>query len=89
MKTAPPQDETPPQGGRRPHRTAEEKAERAYTIRLTVFAALSTTFTVVFLAWMWGTIAPQPPVLATFIGSSMSTTHEAIEEQAQRLSMDR
>ncbi|MEU0390683.1 hypothetical protein [Streptomyces chartreusis] len=50
---------------------------------------LCTSATVVFLAWLWGTIAPQAPVLATFTGGSISRAQEAIEGQAQRFSIDR
>ncbi|MGW3095830.1 hypothetical protein ACWDCC_20560 [Streptomyces sp. NPDC001102] len=82
MKTAAIQDQL------RPHRTAKEAAERAETIRLTITAAIGTIITVVFLGWLWSTIAPIYPVLAPFVEDSIITTHNAIGEQAQRFSGD-
>ncbi|WP_329295444.1 hypothetical protein [Streptomyces sp. NBC_01455] len=60
--------------------------ERASTIRLCLSASIGTVFTVVFLAWLWGTIAPQPPGLLERLAYDPRTAaQQAIEGQAQRL----
>lgn len=67
-----------------PRTTAEE---RASTIRLCVSASIGTVLTVIFLGWLWGTIAPQPPgPLENVAREPATTAQHAIEEQAQRLS---
>ncbi|QFZ78379.1 hypothetical protein GFH48_38370 [Streptomyces fagopyri] len=70
--------------GRVPRTTTQE---RASTIRLCVSASIGTVLTVIFLAWLWGTIAPQPPgPLENVAREPATTAQHAIEEQAQRLS---
>ncbi|MFE5143615.1 hypothetical protein ACFRDV_39280 [Streptomyces fagopyri] len=57
------------------------------TIRLCVSASIGTVLTVIFLAWLWGTIAPQPPgPLENVAREPATAAQHAIEEQAQRLS---
>ncbi|MGW7262222.1 hypothetical protein [Streptomyces sp. NPDC054842] len=79
--------ELPPQrAGTSGSRSVAERPEDASTVRLTVMATVGTLFTAVFLGWLWGTIAPQPPILATFVQDSVGVTHSLVERQAQHLS---
>ncbi|WP_189931507.1 hypothetical protein [Streptomyces aurantiogriseus] len=56
---------------------------------MTIVAAVLTIFTVVFLGWMWGTIAPQPPqALTNFVQDFTSATQSILEEQVEHLSQD-
>ena len=71
-------------------RVSRTRAEEcAYTIRLCVSASVGTVLTVVFLAWLWGTIAPQPPgLLERLAHEPGAAAEQAIEGQAQRLSSE-
>ncbi|MFI5801067.1 hypothetical protein [Streptomyces sp. NPDC051677] len=54
---------------------------------MTVLAAVLTVFAAVFLGWMWGTIAPQPPgILETFVQDFTDATQSLLEEQVKHLS---
>jgi hypothetical protein len=73
----------------RSSRPAEEARERAYTVRLCLVALVGTVFTVVFLGWLWGTIAPQfPGPLESLVENSARSAQKAIEEQAKHFSRE-
>ncbi|MEV6020329.1 MULTISPECIES: hypothetical protein [unclassified Streptomyces] len=61
--------------------------KRASTARLCISASVATALAAIFLAWMWGTIAPQPPgLLEKLTHNPAKAAQQAIEEQAQKLS---